>query len=373
MVTENILSLNTTDAINLVMEPVTHYSNMFESAAKKLFHWSFGKDKVTTSHITGPSYIIQTKAACDKWKPVGRAGLRPSEIKTLDHEIMLEYCYEDWNAGCLRNIMPAKDEAKNKNLQLMDVAITRLIREGLQDDFYRLAWFSSESFDDYVAAGRYDITNNDMLNMMRSNNGWWSEIEAYVDSKLIRFVNTNDGTASGNAAKKTNIVDFLRELKGRSTQLLKSWNKAKGIWDRPYFLLETALFDALKFYYQDLNLSEAMAMKMNGESIPGILQFDGHLVMDMSEWESFDIEAGAYNNVTGYSKVQRALFVAPQVLSGLVNAKNIPGSPYSFNVQRSPDQRDKGMTSVYGNYGYGFGIAHNDLVTAGYNSSYEFN
>lgn len=370
---DNILSLQTQDALKLIMEPVTHYPNMFEGAAKKLFFWEFGKDKTTLTHVTAPSYIIQAKQACDKWRPRGRAKLKANQIAVMDHEVMIEYCYEDFNKGCLRNMMPAKDESKNNNLDLMDMAITRLIREALQDDFYRLAWFSQEDFRDVIASGRYDVQNNEMTEMMESNNGWWPEIEAYVNDGLIRFLDTNDGTASGNAAKKTTIVEFLRELKGRSTQLLKAWNKAKTIWDRPYFLLESALFDALKQHYQDLNLSEGLSMKMNGETIPGILQFDGHIVMDMSEWESFDLECGAYNNATGYSKIQRALFIAPQMLSGLVNAKNLPGQTVSFNVQRSPDQRDKGMTSVYGNYGYGFGIAHQDLVTAGYNSSYNFN
>lgn len=370
----NILSLNPTEAVEIVMKPVTVNPNILLRDKLKLYHWDFGKDKVTMIHLTSPRNIIQPKMGCDVWRPRGRAGLSPSELSVTDHEIMLEYCYDDFESGVLRNMMPAKDESKNSNLDKVDFAISSLIRESLVNDFYKLAWFSNENIEAQIIAGRYNIQDADLLDMLKSNNGFWAEIEAYVSTGQIRYVDTNDGTNSGNAVKKQNIVEYLREVKKRSTILLKSWNRqSASYFDRPYFLLQSGLFDALKSYYQDLDLSEAMSLKMNGEDVPGFLKFDGHLCIDMSEWEALDFEAGAFDDETGYSKNQRCLFIAPEVLSGLINAKNLSGQPYSFNVQRSPDQRDKGKTSIYGKYGYGFGIAHNDLVTAGYNSSFDYN
>ncbi len=369
---DKLVAFNTQEAIQVLMEPAVTYPNLLANKLK-LYNFAFGRDKVTMSHMQAPSNIIQAKAGCDNWKPKGRINLRPNQIATIDHEIMMEYCFEDFNDGCLRNLLPAKDEIKRLSSPLSEfqMAINLLVREGLINDFFKLAWFSNQDFADEVASDRYD-PSAELLDMMTSNNGWWAEIQAYVNGGQIRFLDTNDGTISGNATNKNNVTDYLRELKNRSTVLLKGWKRDGLITERPMFLVQSAIFDALLQHYEDLDIAESMMLQMNGEDVPGVLKFNGHLVKDMSEWEAFDIEAGAENPDTGYSKNQRALFIAPQVLSGLINAKNLAGQPYSFMVQQSPDMRDKGKTSIYGQYGYGFGLAHNDLVSAGYNSSFTF-
>ena len=374
-----VFSMQTGNVISLMLKPAITYDNIF-ARRLKLYHWVFGKDKYKPMHLSMKGGVLQPKRPCDDWRNRGRLKFTQDEIQACDWEVMESWCYDDFTESCLRNLNPAMDERRRLNSELkeFEMSIVMLIREQVAYDSYTTAWFGDERTQSFVDSGEYDLTGTEdmaekksWIEQMEHCNGWWYELQMGVEYETIKYVDTNDGTVGGNALNPANIANYLRQMRRIAHPILKNWNLNGTAMDRPYFLLQPDLFDALRELYESLGTSCCVGMDllMNGEATPGMMMFEGNYVLNMSEWAIFDNTVGAIQ-ADGRSLNQRALFVAPQVLTGLANAKNIDnGFDAALLVERSPVLSDKGRTVAWASLSFGFGVVHHDLVVAGWNSS----
>lgn len=384
---ETILQMSPEATLQLMVEPRLQYDNPLQSSMGLYKIYTGVKDKVKMLHFKKPSYNLQSKKGCKNWNPTINFDGSPDEIKVCDFELMGEMCPDEFDDGCARNMTGAGSNVINPNAtteqRSLNDGIRGLLSEGIADDFYRSGWFGDLNFD----TSNYGWNSNlgkiedpdkvkQMEDMLTNCNGWWSEIMARVhetgDGK-INYVDTNNGTADGNALNPANIVPFLQDLYNKSSYVLKYWNKNRPRSEWPVFLLQEELYNAYITYLVSTGTEKACQLLIEGTEMPYVYTFKGYPVLMMPEWSMFDAEICAIDEKKGISLNQRAIFTASMNLCGAVDVDNIQNYENTgLIVQTSEDVRDKGMTWYYMALRQGYGIAHNMLMTVGYNSSTNF-
>lgn len=383
-----VLDLDVHDVTTLMLEPAVNYDNVMQRTLG-LYKFVFGQNKWNMLHLNRPKAMLQPKTNCETWKPFSGFRLRPHQIQACEFEINGDACHDQFDADCLKNLRAATDERNrlSSTIDAIDMAMILQIRMGLVDDMFRVAWFGNENFGQMVDNGTYTPQDYDnksvsrLTDMMEHCNGWWSEIDARTrmntdDPGRIRYVDTNNGTTTGNAMRAENIANYLRQLRAKSDTLLKFWNINRPANEWPAYWLQKGLFDALVKYYEAQGYSgrnsDARQFEIEGLNSQTALMFEGYPVFMVPEWTMFDNEMG-HMGTNGYSKTQRAIFSARENLCGITNASTLEGRPQSsIVVQESPLLKDKGKKYIYGALSYGFGIAQPKLMTVGWNSSENF-
>lgn len=389
---ENILlDLNTCDATSLVLEPSLSYDNILQRNFN-IYKFVTGKNRWKMLHLNKPSNMLQPKTSCDEWNPNINFKLRPHELETCEWEINGEQCPDAFDEDCFRNLKAAPGEAARftsllglkPEYQALELAMMMRVREGLTDDIFKVAWFGNVNFSEIVEAGNYDLSHKSpkeiasLTRMMENCNGWWSEIKARAHLKdgdygKVRYVNTNNGTAQGNAMNPSNIKAYLDRMKSIAHPILGLWNLKMARSEWPCYFLQKGLFDALVTCYESQNCLQDCSLIYDGLPVPGATTYKGHPVFMMAEWTMWDYETGAMDPNTGYSKHQRALFSAKENLCGISNMMNIDGRVGStLVIERDPSLKAKGKKYIYGCIGLGFGIAQPILMVAGWNSSFDY-
>jgi len=374
-----LLDLDTHDANALVLEPAFNYDNIYQRNLG-VYRFEIGKTKFRMTHLSRPSNVLQPKTGCDDWNPTVNFSLRPYEIGSVEYELMGQQCPDEFEEACVRNLKDSADEIERlgSTVNAIEMAMAMQTRRAMVDSIYKIAWFGNTNFSAEVTAGAYDLSllplkeRTKLANMLEHHNGWWSEIKARVgltsEMGKIRYVDTNDGTADGNATDPANIADYLKQLRNSSHPILQFWNLDKPNAQWPVYLLQKGLFDALITYYQSLGTVTSILFNIPGEPWSVATTFDGYPVLLVPEWDMFDYETG--NTANGMSKKQRAIFTAGANLCGLAHTRSIEGLPESaLRIQKSPLLKDKGKSFMYASLGIGFGIAQPVLMTVGYNSS----
>lgn len=386
---EILMDLNTHDMTSLMLDPVFNYDNIFQRNLG-VYKFITGKKKVKMLHLNSTNYNLQPKTSCDNWNPTPGFRLRPTEMSTCEFELNGEQCPETFEEECLRNIRGAVEEGnrfrslfgQTREYDPLEVAIMLQIRRGLTNDLYKIAWFGNSNFSDYVEKGYCNIDHMSpkeqakMISMLEHCNGWWSEIEARACLPAserwgrVRYLDTNNGTITGNALRPENICAYLDQMISRADPILLYWNRNKPRSEWPCFLLQRGLFEALRKYYEMHDCCDAYRLKIDGIEMEGVLTYKGYQVIEVAEWDMFDFECGLISESTGFSKKQRALFTAKENLCGLSQAESLEGRPEtSFAVAKDPSLKAKGKSYMYGCFGFGFGIAQPALMVAGWNSS----
>jgi hypothetical protein len=377
-----ILDLDTHTANEVVLEPAFQYENIAQNTLG-VYMFKFGQDKLRMTHLSKPGNMLQPRSGCDTWNPTIRLSMRPDEIVVSDYEVNGEQCPDEFDEGCLRNLrgdMPWTFPNYGPELTALDRAMIEQVRRGLVDDIYKVAHFGDQSIRLKLAAGDINLDHlspdqkENFLVQMEVTDGWWTEIEGRAYSsdpyQKVRYVDSNNGTLAGNATVPANVAAFLRKLRMTSSMVLRNWNRSGSIEQRPMYLVQPGIFQALLQYYQGLGLEQSFAYIREGAPVLGVLRFENHLVVEIPEWDVYDFETGNMDETTGYSKKQRALFIAPENLTGVANFRNLQSIPGSgLVVQNSPVLRDKGKKFIYYAFGMGFGLAQPQLVTAAWNSS----
>lgn len=377
-----LLDLNIQNTQSLLLEPAFNYDNPIQRQVGAT-RFVFGKDKYQMLHLSKPGNMLAPRTNCDTWSPNVRVGLRPDEIVVSDFELNGEQCNDEFETGCLRNIGvgPNPSSPGNPNTQELNAieqAIVAQVRSGLTDDVYKIAWFGDTAFTGSMDLNHLENdTRMSMERMLSVTDGWWKELRARTASsnplQKVEGIDSNGGTASTNALLPANIADFLKQLRLSSNPILRFWNLNKTIAERPIYMLQSGLFNALETYFENTGTSEAHQFRIDGAVVPGLLTFNGFLVVQVAEWDMFDHETGNIQTTgswIGESKTQRALFIARENLTGLANVQSIENYPGSgLVIQRSPYIKDKGKIAMFSRLGLGFGVAAPQLVTVGYNSS----
>lgn len=386
-----VLDLDTHDATTLILDPVFNYDNIFQRNLG-IYKVITGKRKHKMLHLSHRGNMLQPKTSCDEWNPNIGFKLSPSEIGVCDYEINGEQCPDEFNDGCLANLTAAPDEMNRLNSLLglkpeynaIEMAMIMQIRRGLVDDLYKVGWFGNENFSALIEEGKCDLSHlspkeiENLTRMMEHCNGWWSEIMARAalpasNTHRVRYLDTNNGTMKGNALRPENICRYLRSMRTMADPLLQFWGMSMN-QEKPCYLLQKGLFDALVNYYTSVNgCCDAYRYKMEGFGSDTVLMFEGFQVILMPEWSVYDYECGNMNPETGYSYTQRALFTVKENFCTLSHSSSIEGQPgTSFAIQKDPNLKAKGKSYLYGCFSFGFGIAQPRLMVAGWNSSTTF-
>ena len=377
-----LIRLDTANTMALVVEPSIIYGNPMQDKLN-IFHIETGvKDKFEMLHLRKGRYNLKAKSDCNSWNPTSTSKVSASEVVVCDYELEDTMCASEFDAGCLRNLQGAGTKVHSlqgtQQLSVIEAARVMAVVESVPDDVARCTWFGDIDFGttDYDDAGRtYDLSgletgeDTKLIAMLNVCNGIWSEIRARVTYGTMKYVDTNNGTAAGNAMNPDNIVPYLKKLMLEGGTQLRVWNAKGSIEQKPMFLLQGGLFEAYETYLEQTRTAAAHQFILDGTVIEGVLTFKGRLVVRMDEWDVFDTEVGRVLP-SGYSKTQRALYVAPKnlVICADVKALKKQGDT-GLMIQESPDIRDKGAVNILGNYRLGFGIAYDYLVVAGYNTS----
>lgn len=381
-----ILDLDVHDVNALILEPAFNYENIWQRT-NRVYKIVLGKSKFRMTHLNEPSNNLQPKTPCKNWNPTVSFGLRPDEISACEYELNGEQCLDEFDQGCLRNLKPAADiitKDPGATINAIELAMAMQLRKGVRKDAYKVAWFSDPDFRTDVAAGVYDLSakpiaeQEKMIAMLEHCSGWFNELVARTTETdefgKVRLVNSNDGTAAGNALNPSNIVGFLDDMISQSHPILRYWNRDKAQSEWPIFMLSPDLFTALIEYYRSIGDLNQRAFIMDGIGVPGMTTFNGYPVMEVPEWLMFDVETGSMltsGAYSGKSKKQRAIFTAKENLVALAHARTLEGdfAGSSFVIQKSPVLKDKGIRYIYGAWGMGFGVAQPALLTLGLNSS----
>ena len=377
-----LLDINANNAQQFLLRPAVEFDNVLNQNGLGVYHVMPGvKDKVRMLHLSDPQNSLQPKKNCKTWNPTLSQQLDPSEISTTSFELMGEQCTDEFDASCIRNLMGAGNEINNLGatgeLDAVQMAMLMSLRRGLKRDIYKISWFGDTTFNtgDYD----YDVDINlgsdekdKFQKMMRARNGWWSELRARVAEGTMNSIDTNDGTANGNATNPSNIKGFLQDLKARAKHELLFWNLDRPQTEFPVILLQYGLWQAYKDYISSLGstIPDAYQFFQNGEPVPGVLAFDGSPVGLVPEWTLFDKEIGQINPSTNKSYYQRALYVAQGNLTVATDVEDITNRPGSgLVIEQSTRIADKGIKWLYMAMKIGAGIAHDALAVPGWNSS----
>jgi len=369
-----ILTLNPAEAITLLLEPMLQYDNILQNNMRIYYVATGVKDKFKMLHMSKPTNSMKPKTSCNNWAPTVRYKLRPEEVQVCDFEIEGEMCGDEFDGGCLRNLQ-ATGRLQNvmsasTELSEIQAAMVLLLREGLVDDFYKVAWFGDQDFDeeggDWVVdlAGLSISEREKIIAMLQHCSGWWSEIKARVADTSIPYVDTYDGTTY--AADPTKVADFLKAMYNAAAPELQYWNRNRPKSEWPVFLVDSDIFNAYLDYLRAQGTDMSYRLIIDGAEVPGVYTYNGYPIMEVPEWRMFDSEVGAIEN--GHTKNLRAIFTAKENLVIAADVATLNGQTDGIVVQQSNDVRDKGKTFMYTALREGTGIAHNRLMVAAYNS-----
>jgi len=103
-----ILDLDVHDVNSLVLEPAFNYENIFQRT-NKVYKIVVGVTKYKMLHLSRPGNNLQPKSGCKTWNPNVNFNLRPWEIDSCEFELNMEYCLDEFDEACLRNLKPVVD------------------------------------------------------------------------------------------------------------------------------------------------------------------------------------------------------------------------------------------------------------------------
>ena len=380
-----VVELNPQDTVDLVLSPAINNANVL-LGGMGLYKVLLAKNhKAKMLHLRKPSNSLQPKLPCNKWNATVNIKATGNEITTCSFEVNGEQCADDFDEGCAQNLQGSgsmiNDMTATSELTALQAAMVLLLREGIVDDVYKVAWFGDEKFGTPEYSGFLDLSkmpapeDQDKATKMLSHcQGWWAELLARTTEidprRRVRLVDTNDGTPEGNATNPANILAFLERLVYTdSHETLRYWGNGTATREGKVILLQHELYRAYIKYMQAAGCQNDCRLIVDGTPVQGVYTFEGIPVIEVAEWSKFDAEFGGLD-ATGRSRNQRAVFTALENLCIATDVDSIEGYPESgLMIEKSPLLRDKGRYDMYAGYRFGFGIAHPELITIGINSS----
>ena len=380
-----LIDLQPRDVNRLVIKPGLNYDNVLTASPLNVYELIGGvKNKVKMTQLNTPQFTLKPKESCAQWNPTVRMGARADEIRVEDYELEGEMCADEFDTNCMRNLrgdgVQMVELDGSEQLSAIEMAMASLTRESLTNSMAQIAHFSDPLFgsDQYLHAEAMDFDSMDVddskraKTMLSKGYGYWAEIqERYASGQIREVLNTNDGTTAGNTTKANGAYELLNRMYEVAPPLLKNWNQAAVNQPKPIYLVQSGIFRGYKNYLRALGTEMAHRFILDGEIVPGVLEFDGFAVVNVPEWDMFDYLMGAMDPNTGLSKIQRALFTAPRNLTIAYNAVGGDGmNGSSMIVQRSPVVRDKGKVYTYSAVALGAGIANDNLIVPAYNTNY---
>lgn len=380
----DFLEFNPTEAHRLSVSPGVHLTNPLVPGG------SDGIVKVVDQvheykmlHLNVPEDVLQPETACSVWNPSEKMYVANDKITCGYFEVQEQMCGDQFLSTCLHNIGTNQATSvmldSSQEISAIAAAILVGLNTAIASSTHKVAWFSDANFGggsyhsaakvNYLAT-RSTAQRDRMITMLTQIEGIDTLLRRRAGAGRIKWVDSNDGTAGGNATNPNNIKGYLQDLILQSSDALRYWYRLTGQY--PVIMLQSGLFRAYINYLQTLpGGSDNHMFIVNGTRIEGVYNYEGYPVMEWASADIFDFSIGLKNPATGHSWNQRGIFTVPGNPTLITNVRqNELGS--GLTVQKSPLVPDKGKTWMHMRLGIGAGISHNALTTYSYNSSYTY-
>lgn len=357
--------------------------------------------KVKMLRLDAGEDVLIPDAACSVWNPTTKSYLTNDTILPVYSEVNEQWCPKDFQAVCQEvitmnpeSVASVLTSAMGQGVEIdpiMAAAIVALQKE-IGNSLFKVAYFADPNFGtgSYAHVGQYNLDakhsvaeKTRLTAMLNRQEGFTALMRRLVGEGKIAYINTNDGSYTGNATVAANIADFLDDMIAASSPELQYGEYTEG-QVKGVFKLQGGLFKAFKAYMKSVSGSEAnWSFIVNGTAVPGMYMYDGYVVMHWADKDLFDNKIGLFDPTLKMSKSQEAILTVPENLALLTHVRgsgagldddgnaetaDAPG----LVIQRSPDIRDKGALFALAQIGIGVGITQRSLVTYGYNSAYTY-
>lgn len=383
---DDLVEFSVEEAHNLSVRPEVHHSNPLAPGAEGgLLKIIDQKHEYKMLHLVIPTDVLIPQASCEVWNPSTKSFMTDDKITCGYFEVNETMCPDEYMASCLHNISSKGASVEGvmldstTEISAITAALVVGVNSAVASGVHKIGMFgdpnigtsSYHSADKVSYLENRDIKQRDrFFSMMQVNEGIDTILRRRAGNGRIKFVDSNDGTADGNATLPSNIKDFLLDMLNNSHDALRYWKRYSGV--SPVFKLQSGLFEAYVSYLESLEGGSIRhQFIVNGTPIEGVYSFRGYPVMEWVDADMFDNSIGLKRS-NGHSWNQRAIFVAPDVLTLMTNVREVEGIGSGLVIQRAPDITQKGKINMFMTLGVGAGIAHERLVTYSYNSSYTY-
>jgi hypothetical protein len=273
------------------------------------------------------------------------------------------FCASDITALCNAytgsTLQKALSPLVNSNDEIIDAVIAQNLRD-YASDFGQVVWFSKKGIAVSTAssAAPFYITSLEAgaQTMLGAIDGFWARLQALAVAGDVPLVNLNNGSAKG-AVNPDTVATYLRDMVNKASVELRN---AAGA-EKPFFLVDRAIFEALKKYLEARNAgSEAAYNSMISQAAAGVMMFEGYMVYLDSAADKFDTIVGAKvtSTITStsygaesitHSRNLRAVFMSPGQM-GFASDLNTPtgygaegAGVYAW--AGSPETKDQGRVN----------------------------
>lgn len=327
-VTANLLSLNTEASLNFFKKISILKTNI---AKNSLGLYSFARagrnGKVRFASLTTPRHLFQSRKSC-VWRDKGKISMNSSEFTLSPIEYMGSQC-PDSLYGCMEGIFGTGNQVKNilgtaEGMGFFSQFLDRVYM-GLGNSFYDLvSWGQHELITEADAGDWYTVNDEEWdayTDQQENVSGHMALVDDLKTEGLTNFcipINLANISADRNSYIGT-VTDLFDEvLDAESPELKLAATSSLDASLKSILLVDKRLF---KKYEDELitqwgNIPATLAYFMNGafckelgcistEAVPGMLKYNGHVVVRMDEWESFDTMVGV--------RTFRCMSVAPGV------------------------------------------------------------
>lgn len=379
----NTVSFNPTESFNLSVKPSVQMRNPL-TADGELVKVIGQTHQYKMLHLNTPKDVLQPQVACSTWNPQTRTYMDYNEVTCGYFEVMEEFCGDEFYTQAMYNLTSKRRADVEALMVLSDQPISQIVgalivelQKAIGSSTYLVSQFGDLLFGD---AGYHSLANlnlgkhhsqdqiTNLKKMMQKIEGFWTILRRRAGNKQISFADSNDGTASGNATLPANITGFFQDMVNLSKPVLKYAREQLQV--APVLEVQDGLFNAYKKYLTTLPGGEAAHRYIvEGLPVKDAYWWDDYVVYRNSSWDVWDYKIGVWDDATGKSLNQRAVFTIPGNKCLVTNVRPRPNTEAGLQVQQSPLIRDKGRVDMFMTLGVGAGIAHNDLITAGFNTS----
>lgn len=385
--TNEIVTFNPEEAHVLTVAPaVRHQNPLVPGTTEGLVQVVDQVHEYKMLHLSVPDDVLIPQASCKVWSPSAKMYVSGDKIECGYFEVNEEMCPDEFAAKCLRNLQARSADvtdilAGNPAISPIVGAVVVGLRDAIASSTYKVGFFGDTQFGEagYHSAAKVNYLEHSSpteaarrKTMMQKVEGIDTILRRRAGAGRIAFVNTNDGTsADNNATLPANILGFLQDLILASHNSLRYWHRITGVY--PVINLQSGLFYAFINALEQLpGGSDNHRFIVEGTPVEGMYNYRGYPVREWYEADIFDFSIGLKNPATGHSWNQRALFTVPGNPTLITNVRATEGIGAGLAIQRSPNLKDKGLVWLYQTLGIGAGLAHNELCTYGYNTSYTY-
>lgn len=289
---------------------VSNYFNLYTLG-------SVGQNKkVRFASLNTPKHLLSSRKNGCVWNPKGEITNNITDVQLCPVEYNGEQCPDALWDGCWEGILGTgnnvRDWFSTPEGRALFSEMLQEIYLGLGNSFYDLAWYGKNSVIDAATENNtYTVSEKEwaaFVDQQEACRGWLTLIDALKLNEGLVNYNVQIHEADVDGAEYIGApTELFTRLTKQSTSTfrmaLKTGYKSDG--RKAPILVSRSIFDAYKkellqtwgkldvmFYYTYNGKFCSKLGCIEGEQVPNVLNWDGHPVIAMDEWDLFDEMTG---------------------------------------------------------------------------------